>query len=69
MWIVRYQCGCTDEAPRKRGLLEYCGRHGSDAVEWNNVGRSAKRTASGISHEKSLTRMSSHLVNNTHRIT
>jgi hypothetical protein len=33
-WIVRYECGCTEEAPRKRDLLEYCGTHGSEAAEW-----------------------------------
>ncbi len=33
-WIVRYHCGCTDDAARKRDLLEYCGTHGGNAVEW-----------------------------------
>ena len=37
MSFVRYQCGCSDEACCKRDLLEYCGRHGSDAVEWLNM--------------------------------
>ena len=30
VWIVQYECGCTDEAAHKRDLLEYCGIHGDD---------------------------------------
>ena len=35
-WIVQYGCGCTDEGS-KRGLLEYCGTHGTDAKVWYPV--------------------------------
>lgn len=33
MWIARYQCGCAEDAPRKRDLLDYCGTHGGERVE------------------------------------
>jgi hypothetical protein len=36
-WFVRYGCGCSDDARRKRDLLEYCKFHGHDAVEWLKV--------------------------------
>ena len=36
-WIVRYHCGCTDEGPSKRSILEYCGQHGEDAAEWIKI--------------------------------
>ena len=36
-WIVRYHCGCTENAERKRDLLNYCVKHGGDAVEWINT--------------------------------
>lgn len=36
-WIVQYGCGCTDEAPRKSDLLEYCGIHGMDAQNWYHI--------------------------------
>lgn len=32
-WFARYQCGCSEDAARKRDLLEYCGIHGGDRVE------------------------------------
>lgn len=29
-YIIQYKCGCTDEAPRRKDLLNYCGTHGDD---------------------------------------
>lgn len=33
MWIARYHCGCSENAPYKRDLLNYCGKHGGERVE------------------------------------
>lgn len=41
-WIVRYGCGCTDDAARKSDLLEYCARHGHDAKEYIKLPRTHK---------------------------
>jgi hypothetical protein len=41
-WIVHYKCGCTDEAPLKRDLLEYCGIHGHDRQELYKLGAAPK---------------------------
>lgn len=30
IWIIEYRCGCSNDAPRKKDLLEYCGIHGAD---------------------------------------
>ena len=32
-WFAQYQCGCSDDAPLRRELLDYCGKHGSNRTE------------------------------------
>ncbi len=33
LWTEQYRgCGCISEASRKKDLLGYCGKHGSDAI-------------------------------------
>ena len=33
IWIQHYKCGCVDTQDRKKDLMGYCGKHGSDSLE------------------------------------
>lgn len=44
-WYARYQCGCSADAPVKRDLLNYCGKHGSERVELFKMPRPKKSQA------------------------
>ncbi len=39
IWIVEYKCGCSDDAPRKCDLLDYCSKHGDDARRYYKLPR------------------------------
>lgn len=39
LWIVEYGCGCSDDAPLRRELLDYCGKHGNDAKRYHKLPR------------------------------